>query len=71
MANGFKVPRSLSDTYVYYNHLEETYPDIYTKIKSDLENTAFSLGSGGDVGNQLQAAAGALQAMAANERKKE
>ena len=46
MANGFKIPRSLSDTYVYYNHLKETYPDIYTKIKDDLENTAFSFGGG-------------------------
>lgn len=51
MANGFKTPRSLSDTYVYYEHLEKTYPDMYTKIKSDLENTAFSLGSGGNIGN--------------------
>ena len=71
MANGFNTPRSLSDTYVYYEHLEKTYPDMYTKIKSDLENTAFSLGSGGNIGNQLQDAANALQAMAANERKKE
>jgi hypothetical protein len=51
MANGFQIPRSLSNTYVYYEHLQETYPSIYTKIKSDLENTAFSLGSGGNIGN--------------------
>ena len=51
MANGFKIPRSLSDTYVYYEHLKKTYPDMYTKIKSDLENTAFSLGSDGNIGN--------------------
>lgn len=72
MGNGFKVPRSLSDTYVYYNHLKETYPDLHDKLKNDLETTAFSFG-GGDIKGESELAqtASKLMAMANAERKKE
>lgn len=71
MANGFQRTRSLSDMYVYYEHLNKTYPNLYSKLKNDLNNTAFGLGSQGKVKNSFQATASKLRAMSNIELQKE
>lgn len=71
MANGFQKSRSLSDTYVYYEHLGETYPTLHDKLKSDLENTTFGLGGGEDVKDSFKSTAGKLRAMSKIELEKE
>lgn len=58
--------------YVYYQHLKETYPDLHSKLKGDLETTAFSLGSEGlKNGWELVDTANKLEQMAKVEREKE
>lgn len=72
MANGFSRVRGLSDMYVYYEHLSQTYPELHSKLKGDLNSTAFSLGSGNSKnGQNLLQTAGRLKEMAKVERQKE
>lgn len=71
MANGFQRSRSLSDMYVYYEHLGTTYPSLHDKLKNDLQNTAFGLGSGGKTKDSFQSTAAKLRAMSNIELQKE